>query len=155
MLLTARLNELTDRLAEKFWSLVKKINEVKQDKLCQAVCCSVGEIRKVVTEGFDFLTVELMKIQVLWGVTLCFWRYTNTITSQNTSFLKRQCGYLGLRFWLSSLLKCYMILMTLYHIWNRLIFWLCPQLQVKKSLKYDIWGTGLDSILHLSSKNIT
>jgi hypothetical protein len=56
-------------------------------------------------EKLDFLTAKLLKIQVFSDVTLCVWGYTVRITSQNASFLKRQCGHLWDRFLFSNPLK--------------------------------------------------
>ena len=68
----------------------------------------------------------LLKILVLWDVTPCCWGYTDRVTSQNTSFLKRNCGHLLGGFWLPSPSKRYMILMAVCRIGNHYIFLTSP-----------------------------
>jgi len=45
-------------------------------------------------EKLDFVTEVMLKVQVFCDMTLCCCGYTDRITSQNTSVLRRHCGHL-------------------------------------------------------------
>jgi len=73
--------------------MLKKINELKKDNLMSGYIWfyNRGDNISIHTNQngrLDFLTAMLL----FCDVTLCCWGYTGTKTSQNNSFLKRQCG---------------------------------------------------------------